>query len=865
MLKPRSLLSLFLILLCSVAYAQQNRSDEISVNGKITDTKGNGILYASVYVEETKSAYATNEKGEFTVTLIPGKYTFHIMHINYETYSRLIEIDADKTIMIKLTPKSFILKEVEVQAGKEDPAYAVMRKAVSRAPIHRKQLESFKANVYTKATLHVEHIPKILKKALENDKSFPIKEGSIFTRESISEIDLSDDSLKQRIISVNSSFTEIINTGDLDRFSLYNIYSHTGDFISPLSSRALSVYRFRLESISSHSDGRKIYHIRVIPKNNNRYAFSGYVDIMDSTWHVHYFDLSAEMNMGIANVEINLKQNFGELEKNIWMPITYYLTEKIKTMGLHATVRLSASIRYMHYIRQKTAQKTRPFPENSPEPEISAKSKKIDEQLKELTSKEDLKNRDVMKMVSLLEAKAREEEKNNPQKKAKSLEIKDSYFYSVDSLAYNRDTSYWMENRRIPLTEEEQRSYEIKKNDSTENRGKEQTIFESRKKNVFYGLNDIHEIVGFHPVNGYTMKLGAHINWMLPDSTLWKNSLMAGYAFARKTFLFSAVTRYDYYPEKNGWISLSGGADATDYNYRGGIDPGINTLSTLFFKINNIFLYDRRYVEIEHHIEPFNGFDTRFSFSYEWRKSLDNRTQYSFFYRNTREYLPNIPDNEYLNANRGFLENGEAALFQLELNYTPRRYYTYSGRKKIYFPSRYPTFTFLWKKGIPGIGKSKTNFDYVEISVSHKIRPTILRSFHYHIAAGWFPHNSSMHFSEFRHFSLSGFPMTMKRLFPTYHTLEVYRPSTNEWMLSGFFKYETQYLLLKYIPFLNKSLMTESLYFSYLKTPHIKDFMEIGYSFNNIFLFLDLGVFVGFENFKFHAWGVRAALTLPSL
>lgn len=866
---------LALYLYTSLIYAQTPGVDGggILVKGKVVDTENRAVLYASVYLEETKSAYATNESGEFSFHLKPGVYTFHVGQVNYENLTQVVDISQSRMLTFRLTVKNFTLREVEVKAGKEDPAYAIMRKAIAKAPYHRRQFDFYKAEVYSKATLEIQEIPEFLAKQIEKSGDKSLNPGDIYTRESISEVRYSQDSLRQRVLSVRSTFPEEIETGDLDRFNLMNIYARTGGFVSPLSAESLAVYRFRLENSSYDKYGKRIYHIQVIPKNNNPYAFTGYLDIVDSTWHVHYFSLSAGMDLSIVSMNFTIKQNFGELEENIWVPFTSYLDQTVGMLGFKANIKQSSSIQYGNYLLRENTEVKKTIEEmREKSVSQSVKSQKLDRKIEDIYTKEQLNNRDVLKLISLLESKEKEDRKNNSgtEKKADELEIKRrNYNITVDRDAYTRDSVYWNEHRRVPLTEKEKHSYALKEADTVRKNKLSalrniDTLLVAGNNRLQYGFKGIQEILTFNPVDGIKLKLGGRLNWKFKDSTIWYNSLILGGAFKRKAFVFRAETGYEYYPEKRAAIFLSGGKDSRDFNTHGGIHPYVNLLSTLFFRRNYVHVYDQAYLQLVHHIEPFNGFDTRVSFSYEWRGALSNNSNYSFFYRKSREYPPNIPGNRYIEQNPGLLDNGRGALLDVELSYTPKRYYRYLDRNKIPLHSNFPTFTFLWRKGIPHIAGSNTDFDYLEFSVTQKISRNILRSYSYHLYAGWFPNNSRMHFSEFRHFRVSGFTEMLGVFSDTYHSIRVYQASTNQWMLSGFFKYESLYLLLKYIPFLNKTLMTESLYLSYLKTPYVKDFIEIGYSLNNILMFVNLGVFVSFENFKYYGWNFNISFALPN-
>ena len=70
---------------------------------------------------------------------------------------------------ITLKDQSYTLGEVIVTNGKEDPAYRILRKAISLAPYYLNQTEHYTADVYLKGTLEMEKIPYLIKKMIEKE------------------------------------------------------------------------------------------------------------------------------------------------------------------------------------------------------------------------------------------------------------------------------------------------------------------------------------------------------------------------------------------------------------------------------------------------------------------------------------------------------------------------------------------------------------------------------------------------------------------------------------------------------------------------------------------------------------------------
>ena len=860
-------LSLLLLFLFPLFLFSQNSSSKLhELQGKVVDENGEAILYASIYIKEISSSSATNHLGEFSVKLPAGTYTVQVRHSNFQDEEQTIQIPFKNPLIIRLATKEYLLNTVSVSAKSKDPALNIMRKAIAKAPYYRNRFSNYRYKVYSKASLKVDKLSKLFEKMLARE-NIPIKKNGLYVRENINEVTYNGSTQQQKVLSTRSSFPKELNDG-LDYFALYNIYGNTGRYISPLSPEALSAYKFQLINISYNDYGKRMYHIRFSPRNNNPYAFTGNINIVDSSWHVHYFELSGKMDFGVASNQFTIKENFEELEKDVWVPSTYYLTQNMSAMGAKGTIQLSASIKYQQYTLKNPKMISMSTPKQAAAP-VSKKSEKLSQKIEKIVEKEKLNNQDVVKIVSLIEKQSAEEAKaDTSRNKQDELEIKRRRIVTMDSLAQQKDSAYWEENREIPLTEEEKESYvqqQVEDSIAKENPVQAaQKWFDFKKDTtLFFGINTLNELFGFNPVDGVKIKLSGYINKKFKDETQLNNNVGIGYSFLQKQFIFSAHIKYTYCPKKLASIALLGGNNSFDFNNSGGVGPLINSLNVLFFKRNDISLYRNTYVGLEHRIEAFNGFDTRIAFSYEQKKELHNMTDYSFFYRNSRILPPNIPNNPYIAQSPELIQSGNATLLEVELQYTPHRHYRYVGKTKRTLYSKYPTFSFLWKKGIPNFMQSSTNYDYLQLSVQQRISKNRLRSFHYAVSGGWFPNNQKMHFSEFQHFNVNSTSIKLSGLYMIYNTLNNYQASTNEWMFSAFFKYETLYLLFKYIPGLNKTLMKENLYFSYLRTPYTKDHIELGYSLNDIFLIGYVGVFVGFEGFKYAGWNLKVGIQIP--
>ena len=75
------------------------------------------------------------------------------------------------------------------------------------------------------------------------------------------------------------------------------------------------------------------------------------------------------------------------------------------------------------------------------------------------------------------------------------------------------------------------------------------------------------------------------------------------------------------------------------------------------------------------------------------------------------------------------------------------------------------------------------------------------------------------------------------------------------------FAKDSSYLAIKFLPWFSERLWKESLHLSYLYTPDTPHYLQLGYSLNELFFLIDLGVYVGFgeggPDEEPQGWGYR--------
>src|SRR5690606_30122516 len=117
------------------------------LKGKITDSKGEALAFATVFVQGSTIGTSANADGFYQLSLQPGTYTVSCQYIGFRQVSFPITISGDEAIVhdFKLEEQQLQMKEHVVKAS-EDPARYIMRKVIRRRKFHLNQVKAFQAD-----------------------------------------------------------------------------------------------------------------------------------------------------------------------------------------------------------------------------------------------------------------------------------------------------------------------------------------------------------------------------------------------------------------------------------------------------------------------------------------------------------------------------------------------------------------------------------------------------------------------------------------------------------------------------------------------------------------------------------------------
>ena len=803
-----------------------------SFKGTVTDTDGKPVPYAALYLREMKSGLTTDEHGRFQTKLSAGQYTCEVSSLGFisQTFTfQMLNRDYEKDIV--LAERTYSLPEVNITKGNEDPAYAVMRKAIARAPYYRTQIKSYTAGTYLKGTGKGTAIPAVLKLSKEVRKDAKEWLGKLFVLEQQQIVNFTAPNVwNNKVLANKNPFPEEIGV-DMG-ITTINLYTpELFSKVSPLNKNAFSYYRFKLDACFVE-EGQMINKIRVIPKKDDNRLLEGDLFIVEDLWCIS----AADVNVRATGLKAKIKITCKEVQSSVFLPVSITTSSTIDIMGFKAEASYLAAI---HYREVKT----------DIQPETST-----DKTAKPVT------------------ANAVAQPKKHKFERPARIGRKDT---QVDSLADKRDSLYWTTIRSVPLRLEEVQSYQYKeekialKDLSSGEKSEKKTAvgqvlntimwgktFRTSNKNAWLTLPGLSAYIPeYNLVDGFWLGVKLKTGVKLSESSTLRFVPSFYYTTARKNWIGQGELTLDYAPRNRGYLSLSGGLLSADYNSESGESRLINSMSSSLFGHNHLKLYENTFFTVDHAIEPANGLLFSSSLSWQRRKMLDNHIHKSWFKRDAE---PNIPENT---AFRPMPEN-DILKASFELEYTPAHYYHMSQGKKVYEASRYPTFALKYDRAFPMSGsRYLTSYHLMQFSAKQKIEFGMFNRLHWSVNAGSFFDAKNLQFPDFKHFASTRILVTERSFDTGFSLLDNYVLSTNTRWAQANVSWYTPYLLLKHLPFLSRKAFDEALHLRSIVIYGGRPYTEIGYSIG----FSDMariGVFAGFDCLKFHSVGVSLSLPL---
>ncbi len=727
------------------------------VTGTIRDTEGKILPYASVFVKGTNKGTNANSDGKYGMDLEPGTYTLVCQHVGYRKAEKQVTVDTrELKLDFVLQLQEMTLGEVVLGAG-EDPAYAIIRKAIEKRTYHGAQLESFSCEVYTKGQLRLRDYPqKLFGQKVDFEDGDTSKQKIIYLSETVSRYAL-DKPGKEKIEVLSSKVS-----GQSDGFGLaaprfFSFYENNisignnlnpRGFVSPVSENALNYYKYKLEG-SYVEDGREVHHIKITPRRKYEPLFSGYIDIVDSAWCIHsvQLQLTKASQMEILDT-LRIEQLYRPVDNGVWFVSSQVMYPSVRFFGFDA---------WGSFVNIYSQINTDP---------VFGKG---------------TFNNTILKYTDSSNKKTNE---------------------------------YWEKTRPVPLKEDEVADY--KKKDSLETARKDPRYLDSldkarnkttvqgmllfgeswssTRKRTTWSINPLIGQVNFNPAEGWL--LNPEIEWRKRiDSTVaGRKSISVAanirYGFTNRHLNSWLTLQYNYGKKYLSTISLSGGKRVFQFNNNSPIGQRGNTISCLLSEENRIKSYEAIYLRGSYRKGLGDGFTWVIGFQYQDRMPLENRTDYTWRNKDNRSYTPNYP-HEILSQN---ITRHQVFTILAGLRWQPGTRYIELPDRKINIGSKYPVFSLEFTRGFDGLFGSDADFSKWRFSITDDMNLKLRGLLRYRVGFGGFIDSSKVQVPDYNHFNgnisrLATEYLNSFQLLPIYqfsNTASFYSLAHVEYNLKGF-------------------------------------------------------------------------------
>ncbi len=693
-------------------------------------------------------------------------------------------------------------------ASPQLPLDTIMLKAMNAAEKYNNLVESFSAKVYTRTYVqtikknflykYTHHIPNFVLHDPKNDE---------IIIESLSDLrfDYPNNYVQdiRHVIGTLSNYKNIeMIPFELLNINIYGETTNDESFFMPLRFSTAKYYRYELHQTFEEND--KIYYsINFNPIYENTNLLKGSFIVERGTWRVIFFRGEGIDILSDFSFEITM----GDQWITNYLPVNFVIYQKASYLGNELASRHLAKIDYKNIELRK-----------HDEPD-------------------------------------------------KSLNISDFFKVRLDSVPVFSDSTFWNENRAIPLQAKERdviRNFinrEVNNNkdkangDSLSDSKIGQQLAQRMVMNSSYKYKSMHMgysgllnplMLGYSSNDGLTYQQKLSFNIDMSHNRTIKLKAFAGYMFRRKEFFADLTTTFNYDPFHLGSASLSVGNGNPTYSSLF-VDQIQDSLINRGLTFNDISVnyYKDYYFKLFNTLEVTNGMLLQTGIDYHIRQSKSNTA----VLRSTTNDSEPIED--LFGIRRSF------APF-VRISWTPRQYYRYEGRQKIYVRSDFPTFKLELSRSFQGVLGSTSEYNRIEFDISQNIPTGLMNSLQYHVGTGMFINQKTEYFADFVYFSKSNFPENWKDgLGGGFNLLSRNLYNASDSYVQAHVMFETPFLILKNIPFVSDFADKERIYLSQLYTPQIISYTEFGYGIGN--RFFNAGIFGSFHKTKFRQIGVKAA------
>ncbi|MBK0383387.1 hypothetical protein I5M32_10480 [Pedobacter sp. SD-b] len=349
-------------------------------------------------------------------------------------------------------------------------------------------------------------------------------------------------------------------------------------------------------------------------------------------------------------------------------------------------------------------------------------------------------------------------------------------------------------------------------------------IWKSDKKKEAIFFDPIVPAFFYNTVEGAGISYGIKIVQYANDGKYWSVRPKIRYGLSNKELNSDVSLSWLYKPKKRGVLNFSAGSTYRDLNPNGTIGTLQNTLNTLFFEQNFLKLYRKEYVSFGIGRELVGNLYLSVGTEISRNYAANNTRDYAFRNIRDRGFSSNNPIPP--NFGNKIFPNYTAFYVNTSLIYTLKQPYILKDGFKIYKLPLGPRFIINYRKGLPGLFHSESDYNFIEAEIQHEKLDMGLWGYgSYSISAGKFLDAKNVYFPEWRHFSGNS-ALVFNPGLKSFHLLDFYTYSTNKFFVEAHFEHNFNQKFSARIPLVRKLKLEELVGGGYLTQPDRGDYFE---------------------------------------
>lgn len=832
-------------------------SSAFSVHGVVYGTSGERLGYVNIYVKGTSNGTSANSIGQYQFDLPAGNYELVFQHLGYKQQIQTLNLQRDIELNVTLEELHYEIRDVVIN-GNEDPALAVIRKAIEKRKHFLNAVESYSCDAYVKGMQRILSAPdRILGQKINTTGLLtgPNNSGILYLSESQSRLyykrpnKFSEVIYSSKVSGKANGFT--FNSAQNFYFNFYERsitipFIAQRPFISPLSENTFFYYNFHM--LGAYKEGDVLVNkILVTPKRKADPCFNGILSIVEDNWNIHSLELYLTKSNGIQYIDtLKVTQYFVPVVNDLWLPTQQRYDANGGVLGIKGDG---------YYLG-------------------IFKNYKVNDILGMLPAKPVIKI-DSLKAPKKFEKAVKKEEKA-AEKKIFSAEI-----LKVEEIANKREEAYWDSIRPVPLTELEAIDYQVKDSiqvirdskefkDSTDKNVNTPGVlgvltgytYRKQYKKIQIDFPSLINLVNYNTVEGCNlqMKFGIRKEW----KNLMYVSFEPVFRFGISNLHFNSMATLTLRTSQihDEYITVSGGKYVSQFNEKQPQPEFGNTWQSLVLKQNYMKLFEQYFVKVSYAREIYNGIDGSISLNYAHRYPLENMNHFSFFKSVKGVYTRNgmdLPETNSVNYN---ITEHNSFRIDVKLHFTFGQKYISRPDSRFRTGSKWPELLITYKKSIAIKGFSDLNFDFLEAQLEGNIPMKLAGTMYYRFGGGGFPNHKNVAYPDYKHFYGNFFSQGGTDLLG-FFLLRYYRHSTNVYFAEGHIEHHFGGWLFNKIPGIRKLKLDEVVGFHVLYTPTRQQYLQVDVGIANILKVLRVDFVAGFGSQKnVRYFGGRLALAL---